>query len=162
MPTSDTTPAFSALDWGVLSGYLVVLAAIGAAVSRRKGKAEGSEEYFLGGRRMPVWAVALSVVATAISAATFIGAPYQSYSGNLTYLSATIGQFVAIAIVAAFFIPVFYRERVATVYDLVGRRYGPGAKLACSWMFMVGRVFANGARLYMAGLAGAAVLFGDN
>jgi SSS family transporter len=111
---------------------------------------------------MPVWAVALSVVATAISAATFIGAPYQAYAGDLTYLSATLGQVMAIVLVAAFFIPVFYRENVTTVYDLVGRRYGPGAKLACSWMFMIGRVFASGARLFMAGLAGSEVLFADS
>jgi SSS family transporter len=110
---------------------------------------------------MPAWAVALSVVATAISAATFVGAPAQSYSGNLTYLSATLGQFIAIVLVAAFFIPVYYRENVATVYDLIGQRYGPNAKQACSWMFMIGRVFANGARLFMAGLAGSQMVYSD-
>lgn len=157
MPGQDTA-GFAALDWVVLGGYFALLVVLGAAVSRRRG---GSEDYFLGGHQMPAWAVALSVVATAISAATFIGAPAQAYSGDLTYLSATIGQFIAIVLVAAFFIPVYYRERVNTVYDLVGRRYGPGAKLACSWMFMIGRVFANGARLFMAGLAGSQVLFGD-
>lgn len=162
MPTDPPAPApaaFSMLDWAVLGGYFVLLVVIGLAASRRKG---GSEDYFLGGRRMPAWAVALSVVATAISAATFIGAPYQSYSGDLTYLSATLGQFLAILVVASFFIPVFYSERVTTVYDLVGRRYGARAKLACSWMFMIGRVFANGARLFMAGIAGSQVLFGDD
>ena len=156
MPTPH--PAFSGADWAVLGGYFALLVAIGAAVSRRR---RGVEDYFLAGRQMPVWAVALSVVATAISAATFVGAPFQAYSGDLTYLSATIGQFIAIVLVAAFFIPVYYRENVTTVYDLVGRRYGARAKLACSWTFMVGRVFANGARLYMAGLAGSLILFGD-
>ncbi len=149
---------FSMLDWLVLGGYFAALAGMGVALSRRQS---GTEDYFLGGRRMPTWAVALSVVATAISAATFVGGPAQSYSGNLTYLSATIGQFIAIFIVAGFFIPVYYRERLATVYELIGRRYGNGAKQACTWMFMVGRVFANGARLYMAGLAGSQLLFGD-
>lgn len=149
---------FSTLDWLVLGGYFAGLAALGIALSRKQS---GTEEYFLGGRRMPAWAVALSVVATAISAATFIGAPAQSYGGDLTYLSATIGQFLAILVVAFFFIPVYYRERTATVYQLIGTRYGDGAKQACSWMFMVGRVFANGARLFMAALAGSRLVFGD-
>jgi SSS family transporter len=150
---------FETLDWIVLGGYFAGLAALGAALSRRQS---GTEDYFLGGRRMPAWAVALSVVATAISAATFIGGPFQAYSGDLTYLSATIGQFLAILVVAAFFIPVYYRLRVATVYELIGTRFGSPAKQACSWMFMVGRILANGARLFMAGLAASQMLFADS
>ncbi len=151
--------AFATLDWAVLGGYFILLIVTAAALSRKQS---GTEDYFLGGRRMPAWAVALSVVATAISAATFVGAPAQSYGGDLTYLSATIGQLVAIILVALFFIPVYYRENAATVYDLIGRRFGPGAKQACSWMFMIGRVFANGARLFMAGLAGSQMVFEDS
>lgn len=151
--------AFGALDWGVLVGYFVLLVAATVLLTNRQG---GTHEYFLGGRRMPAWAVALSVVATAISAATFVGAPAQSYGGDLTYLSASIGQIVAIVVVAVFFIPVYYRENATTVYDIVGTRYGAGAKQACSWMFMIGRVFANGARLFMAGLAGSHLVWGDD
>lgn len=150
---------FSVLDWTVLGGYFVGLAAMGFALSRKQS---GTEDYFLGGRRMPAWAVSLSVVATAISAATFIGAPFQSYAKDLTYLSAVIGQFMAILLVAAFFIPVYYREQVATVYELIGTRFGNRAKLACSWMFMIGRVFANGSRLFMAGIAGSQLMFADS
>jgi SSS family transporter len=150
---------FSGLDWIVLGGYFVGLAAMGVALSRKQS---GTEDYFLGGRRMPAWAVSLSVVATAISAATFIGAPFQSYAKDLTYLSAVIGQFIAILIVAAFFIPVYYRENVATVYELIGTRFGNQAKQACSWMFMIGRVFANGSRLFMAGIAGSQLMFADS
>lgn len=151
--------AFGALDWGVLFGYFALLIGATVLLTRRQG---GTHDYFLGGRQMPAWAVSLSVVATAISAATFVGAPYQSYVGDLTYLSATIGQLVAIVVVALFFIPVYYRENATTVYDIVGTRYGPGAKQACSWMFMIGRVFANGARLFMAGLAGSQLVWGDS
>lgn len=151
--------AFATLDWAVLGGYFILLIITAAILSRKQS---GTEDYFLGGRRMPAWAVALSVVATAISAATFIGAPEYSYGGNLTYLSASIGQVIAIILVALFFIPVYYRENAATVYDLIGRRFGPGAKQACSWMFMIGRVFANGARLFMAGLAGSQMVFEDS
>ena len=56
---------FSGLDWIVLGGYFVGLAAMGVALSRKQS---GTEDYFLGGRRMPAWAVSLSVVATAILA----------------------------------------------------------------------------------------------
>jgi solute:Na+ symporter, SSS family len=157
---------FAMLDWAVLGGYFALLAATGYLLSRRQWRQKGTGDYFLAARRMPAWAVAFSLVATAVSAATFVGAPAQSFRGDLTFLSAQIGQFIGVIIVAVFFVPAFYRGNVTTVYELVGQAFGPGrqglaARQACSGMFMVGRVFASGARLFMAGLAGSFVLFGD-
>lgn len=147
------------LDWIVLAGYFLALVVVGILASRRKK--EGTEEYFLGGRRMPVWAVAASVIATATSAATFIGAPEEAYAGNLTYLSTNIGTALAVLIVALVFIPAFYRHNVTTVYDLLEHRFGYAAKLAASWMFMIGRVIASGARIYAAAIPAAMILFGS-
>jgi len=149
--------AFAALDWVVVAGYFALLALSGWWFSRRSPS--GSEEYFLAGRRMPVWVVAISVVATATSAATFIGAPEEAYSGNLTYLSTNIGSLLAVGIVAAFFIPAFYRHRVTTVYDLLEVRYGRKAKVAASWAFLAGRVMASGARLFIGALPLSLILF---
>ncbi|MEO0716978.1 MAG: hypothetical protein AAFY58_08310, partial [Planctomycetota bacterium] len=106
-------PAFGALDWAVLLGYFVMLLATGVWFARKEQS--GTEDYFLGGRRMPTWAVAVSVLATSLSAATFVGGPQQAYTGDLTYLISNIGMVLAAVIVAAFFVPVFYRARVATV-----------------------------------------------
>ena len=150
---------FGCADWLVLVGYFLVLAVSGVWLARRKQK--DATDYFLANRTMPAWAVAISVLATAQSAATFIGAPQSAYQGNLTYLSANIGQILAALIVAAFFIPVLYRCGASTVYELLEVRVGGPARAAASWMFMVGRVMASGARLFMGGLAGAMILFGD-
>ncbi|MBA2481611.1 MAG: sodium/solute symporter [Planctomycetes bacterium] len=154
------TPAtpFQLADWVVLAAYFAVLVVTGYLVSRRPATADA---YFVGERQMPPWAVALSVLATALSAATFIGGPQQSYAGDLTYLSATIGAILAVLIVGWFFIPVFYRYQVVTVYELLGRRFGPGVKMAASWTFVIGRVFANGSRLFIAAAPAALLLFGD-
>jgi solute:Na+ symporter, SSS family len=157
--TGQVTAGFSAMDWVVLGGYFTLLAGTGVLLARRK--VGGGRDYFLAGRSMPAWAVAFSIVATAVSAATFVGAPSEAYGGNLTFLSAQIGQLIAVILVAAFFIPAYYRANVTTVYELVGGIYGPEARRACSGMFMLGRVFASGARLFMAGLAGSFILFRD-
>src|SRR5262245_3416437 len=89
---------FGGLDWLVVGGYLLLLLVSGVLLARREPS--GADEYFLAGRRMPAWAVAFSIVASTLSVATFIGAPEQSYKGNLTYLSSNIGGVIAIAIVA--------------------------------------------------------------
>ncbi len=150
---------FGWADWLVLVGYFLLLAVSGVWLARRKQ--QDTTDYFLANRTMPAWAVAISVLATAQSAATFIGAPQSAYQGNLTYLSANIGQILAAVIVAVVFIPVLYRCRATTVYELLEVRVGGPARVAASWMFMVGRVMASGARLFMGGLAGAMILFGD-
>lgn len=148
------------LDWIVLGTYLLVLAASGVAFARRKQK--DTSDYFLGGRRMPVWAVALSIIASSLSVATFIGVPQIAYETNITYLLTNLGGLIAIAIVAVWFIPAFYRANVTSIYELLGQRMGEGAKKAASATFMIGRVFASGARIYIAAIPLSMLLFGDS
>ena len=62
-------------DWGVLALYFVLLAVTGYVFGRRKQ--HDVRDYFLGGRSMPAWAVAISVLATSLTGATFIGGPQQ-------------------------------------------------------------------------------------
>jgi len=150
---------FNGLDWFVLGGYFVVL--IGASLWFTRRGQRNTTDYFLAGRRMPMWAAAMSVMATSLSAATFIGAPEEAYRGDLTYISSYLGIIVAAIIVAVVFIPAFYRHNVSTVYGLLEVRYGPAAKQTASGMFMIGRVFASGARLYMGAIAGSLIAFGN-
>ncbi len=149
---------FGTLDWIVLGGYFVLLAITGFLFSRR---GVSTHDYFLGGGRIPMWAAAISLLATALSAATFVGGPQQSYDGNLSYLSANIGALLAVVVVALYFVPAFYRHKVATVYGLLGVRFGAPAALAASGAFIIGRVLASGARLYIAALPASLIVFGD-
>jgi SSS family transporter len=149
----------SALDWAVVGGYLLLLLGSGIWFARREPS--GADEYFLAGRRMPAWAVSFSVIASALSVATFIGAPELSFKGDLTYLSTTLGTLIAVAVVAGFFIPAFYKRNVTTVYELLEQRFGRGAKHAASAAFMVGRMMASGARVYIAAIPLSMVLFGQ-
>jgi SSS family transporter len=153
-----TPPGFSALDWAVVAVYLAAMAAIGVHFARRQGSVRA---YFLADRSIPVWAAAVSIVATSVSAVTFIGAPEDAFNGNLSYLSINLAGLVAVILVAVFFIPRFYAANVTTVYELVGERMGDGARKATSAAFMLGRVMASGARLYVAAIPFALLVFGD-
>ena len=156
---ANSTPSgFGTWDWVVVAGYLLILLLSGLWFARREPS--GAREYFLAGRRMPAWAVACSVIASSLSVATFLGAPQNAYVGSLSYLSANLGNLIAVAVVAGFFIPVFYRHDCASIYELLEIRFGPGARRAASLAFMVGRVFASGARVYIAAIPLAMILFG--
>ncbi len=150
---------FMFLDWIVFIGYFALSALLGFILSRRK--VSNMDEYFLAKKQMPLWAVAISLLATTQSAATFLGGPGAAYGSNLTYLSTNIGYILGILLVAYFFIPRFYENRVMTVYQLLHKRYGAAAQRATGIWYFFGRVFASGARLYMAAIAMSMVLFFD-
>ncbi len=160
------------IDWAVLGGYLLAVMAIGLWAGRAPkspdcerrlqgeidADAAGEDDYFLGGRRVPVWAVAMSVLATALSAATFIGAPADAYAGDLSYLILTLGGVLGAVVAATLFIPVFHRGGTLTIYGYLGHRYGQGSAAAGGVAFLAGRLLASGARLFAAGLAFALLL----
>ncbi len=150
---------FAPLDWLVLGAYFAVLIVTGVVFALRAQRS--TDDYFLAARRMPAWAVSISILATSLSAATFIGGPQQAYVGDLTYLASSLGMMLAAIAIAIWFIPAFYRARVATVYQLLDARFGPTAKRSASAMFMLGRVFASGARLFIVALPASLILFGE-
>lgn len=142
--------------------YVALIIGAGVWANRRGAKASDSTSgYFLAGRHMPVWAVVISTLATAQSAATFVGVPQDAFDGSLTYLSASIGSVLAGVILAGVFIPAYYRLGVTTPYQLLERRFGPGARVASSWAYLIGRVFASGARLYVGAIPLAVALLGE-
>ncbi len=150
---------YTGLDWSVFAAYGAILLLSGWWVNRKKSTS--SEDYFLGGNAMPMWMVSISVLATSQSAATFLGGPDMGYRGDLTYLATNIGAFIAAFFVASFLIPKFYQYKVFTVYELLEQQIGAKAKKHAGIMYLFGRVFASGARLYMAAIAVAMILFGD-
>jgi solute:Na+ symporter, SSS family len=147
-------------DWLVLALYAAVLIGAGIYFSVRKKKST-TQDYFLAGRSMPVWAVTISTLATAQSAATFIGVPEDAYKGNLTYLSTNIGNVLAAIVIATVFLPAFYRLGVQTPYQLLQTRFGPGARTAASIAYMIGRTFASGSRVFLGAIPVAIAIYGN-
>ena len=149
---------FTLLDWAIVGGYVLLLAAAGILSTRRQRDAE---DYFLAGHRVPIWLVAVSVLSTTQSAATFLGAPDYGYRGDYTYLTSYLGPLIAAFFVARYLIPRFYAEGVTTVYELLGNRFDARAMRAAGGMYLIGRIFASGARLYLAAIAVAMIVFLD-
>lgn len=140
----------AALDWVVVIVYLGAVIALGLWMGR---KDKDMDDYFLGGRNIPWFAALLSMVATEISAATFLGAPEQGYVRDLTYLQFGVGSILARFALAFFFLGVYYKLRVYTVYGFLAERFGVPTKNATAGIFLLGRLFAGGSRLFIASLA---------
>ncbi|HHL42212.1 MAG TPA: sodium:solute symporter, partial [Hellea balneolensis] len=128
--------SFALLDWGVIAAYIVVLVAIAWASS--KFKADNAKDYFLGGNSMPYWVVAVSVLATSQSAATFLGGPDQGYRGDYTYISTNVGAILAAIFVAKVLIPKYYALKATTVYELLAKRFNQNTMRAAGGMYLIG------------------------
>ncbi|OYQ37790.1 sodium:solute symporter [Niveispirillum lacus] len=150
---------FTILDWSILLGYILIIAVAGMWSSR--SKLENASDYFLAGQRVPMWLVAISVLSATQSAATFLGAPDYGYRGDYTYLTSYLGCLVAAFIVAKVLMPRFYAVNASTVYELLRHRYSASAMRAAGGMYLVGRLFASGARLYLASIAVSMIVFLD-
>jgi len=151
--------AFSTLDWSIFAAYFLVL--IVTSVILSQNKINSTRDYFVGGNSVPMFAVAMSVLATSQSAATFLGGPEYSYGKDLTFLGFYFSAFLAVIFVAKVLIPRFYAINAVTVYELLEKRYGASAKRQAGIMFLIGRLFASGARLYIGALAISMILFLD-
>jgi Na+/proline symporter len=150
---------FTPIDWAVLAGYVIIIAVVGVLSTRRQMRSAG--DYFLAGHQVPIWLVAVSVLSTTQSAATFLGAPDSSYRGDYTYLGSNVGALLGALLVARVLMPRFYAMNAVTVYELLERRFDVGARRAAAGMYLVGRVLASGARLYLAAVAVAMIAFGN-
>jgi len=153
------TSSFNLTDWIVFFSYFLILILTSLMLSKTKIKT--SREYFTGGNSVPMWAVAISVLATSQSAATFLGGPEYSFKYDLTFLGFYFSAFLAVIFVAKVLVPKFYEIRAVTVYEYLEYRYSPKAKQYAGVMFLIGRLFASGARLYIGALAISMILFSN-
>jgi Na+/proline symporter len=135
------------LDWLILVGYFVLTTWIG---HRLAGKQATIHDFFLGGRKLPWYAVAGSIVATEISAVTFVSVPFVVFSGNFTYFQlALVGNFLARIIVGFVLVPAYYRREIYSPYDYMGNQLGSGVRTLTTALFSVSGVLAQSARVYL-------------
>ncbi|MCA8996656.1 MAG: hypothetical protein KDA80_06720 [Planctomycetaceae bacterium] len=110
------------LDLIVLSLYLLGMLAMGLYFSRRNNS---TEEYFVGGRSFPGWAIGLSMLGTSISSITFLAFPATAYGGNWSELVFNLMlPFVAVVAIVVF-IPFFRRGQLTSTFEYLGVCFGP-------------------------------------
>lgn len=110
------------IDVAVISCYLVAMLAIGIWLTRG---IKDSEDFFLAGRRLPFWAIAMSLVVSDIGALEMVGGTANAYTYGVAQANYEwLGCIPAMIIGALIFIPVYWRSGVFSIPEYLGRRYG--------------------------------------
>ncbi|HVE73341.1 MAG TPA: hypothetical protein VNI54_18375 [Thermoanaerobaculia bacterium] len=105
----------------------------------------------MAGHDVPWWAIAASIVATETSTITFISVPGIAFAqgGDFRFLQLVLGYITARLIIAAFFMPWYFRGELVTVYELLQTRFAPSVKALAASLFVVMRTIADGVRLLL-------------
>ena len=127
----------NAIDYGAILLFLIGTLALGLAIGRRL---HTGSDFFLAGRRLPWWAIGVSLVATDIGGTDIIGVGGTAYTHGLAVANFEwIGCIPAMIVAAFVFVPAFYRAGVYTIPEFLERRYNVGVRsiLAVCWtLFM--------------------------
>jgi SSS family transporter len=136
---------FGAVDFAVLFAYLVLVTAFGAYFSRSQ---VSSQDYFLGGRKLPWGAVAFSIVAAETSTLTVISVPGLAYLTNFGFLQLAFGYILGRIFISFVLLPAYARGELNTAYELLSTRYGPHLRNFVTLLFQFTRLLADGVRLF--------------
>ncbi len=138
------------VDGVIILFYFVTITAIGLYMGRRE---RSLNDFALGGRRVPWWAVMASIIAAETSAATFLGAPGEGYTKkSFAYVQLVLGLIIGRLVVGHVFLKPYFTYKVYTVYDYLGVRFGPLTKGYVSALFLFMRTLASGTRLFIPSL----------
>ena len=137
--------------WDALAILAYFSLVIGVGLASARGRGDNMREFSVGSRQMPWGAVLASIVAAELSAGTFLGTPGEGfYERNFLYAQLAIGTVIARIVVAYLFIRPFYDNNVVSIYEFLEIRFGKATRNAASGVFLLTRLLASGARLYVA------------
>lgn len=140
---------FGVLNWAILAAYVVIVLALGFRLSRGVSTAE---DFYVGRRTTPWWAIGISVVATYVSALSFLGGPAWSYANSLAVIAIHLNYPIVLFVVVSVFLPFFYNSGVASIYDYMEKRFGPTSRIVVSLVFLLSQALTSAAVLYATAL----------
>ena len=129
------------INLSVVIVFLLGMAGMGIYFLKRNNS---TEEYFLGGRKIPGWALGLSMVGTSISSITFLALPAAAYVLDYRQLTPNLFMPVAALVACWLFIPFFRRGRKTTAYEYLESRYGTGIRIYSALYAMLGQLLRLG------------------
>ncbi len=131
------------LDWIILGGTLLFIVLFGIWKSRNQNL-----DGFLRGEKLSWSTIGLSIMATQASAITFLSTPGQAYEEGMGFVQFYFGLPIAMIIISAFFLPMYYKLKVYTAYEYLEERFDLNTRLFTALLFLVSRGLAAGITIY--------------
>jgi len=139
----------SAIDTALIVVYILGVLVLGWYVGKSN---KSADDYYLAGRSMGWWPIAISVAASMISANGFIGGPGWAYTSGIKPFMVNIGVPLAITFVMITSVPLFYNLKVTTVYEYVELRFGPKTRVISVVAFLANSIIQVSSMVFIPAL----------
>lgn len=142
--------SFGVVNLLVVTVYFALLVAVGLYFSRRE---KTTEDFFLGGKRVPWWAMGLSIFGTQLSAITFLSIPARAYATDWVYAWANMAIVIIAPYVVFIVLPVYRRKSYMTAYEYLEDRFNLPVRIYGSLVFLLFQAGRMGIVLFLPALA---------
>lgn len=146
--------SFTAVDYGVLLGFLVLSTGIGVFFAWRDRRNQTNRQFLVANKQLGWVPVSMSMMASFLSSIAILGLPSEVYvHGSLLWLG-SISSSIAIVLAAFMFLPMYYKMDITSINEYLERRFTSTLvrKLA-SGIFIVQTLLYMGVVLYGPSLA---------
>lgn len=147
---ADAAHPFGIINYSVLALYLLISVFIGLYFARKQ---KSTDDYFVGGGRIPWWAAGLSVFGTLLSAITFMAIPAKAFITDWSFFFLNIAAILITPLIAFVFIPFFNKLKIKTAYEYLEDRFNYAARAFGSLSFILFQLGRIGIVLLLPSLA---------
>lgn len=147
---AEAAQPFGIVNYTVLALYLMVSLLIGVYFSKKQ---KSTDDYFVGGGRIPWWASGLSVFGTLLSAITFMAIPAKAFLTDWSYFMLNMAAILITPVIAFLFIPFFNKLKISTAYEYLEDRFNYAARAFGSLSFILFQLGRIGIVLLLPSLA---------
>lgn len=133
----------SALDYGIMIGYFVIILIIGTWFGRKKTT---TKDFFFGGQRFSWWLIAFSLVATTVGSYSFVKYSNMGFAFGLSSSQTYLNDWIWFPLLAFGWLPILYFSRVTTVPEYFERRFNAKVRFGatfCILVYLIGYVGVN-------------------
>lgn len=139
----------SALDTLVIGGYILLIFFLAWKASGGKIKQVVTpERQYLADRSLTFTESICSIIATEVSALTFLGIPAFAFNQNFSFVQIYFGAILGRLLVALFFLPKIYGKGL-TIYEVMAQGHAASSgRRAVGIFYSVSKVLSVGVRLF--------------
>lgn len=131
----------------ILIIYIAVLLGVGYLTSR---KSTSNEAFFSGNHRSPWYLVAFGMIGASISGISVVSVPGMVLTSEWSYLQTCLGFFFGYIIVAYVLLPLYYKQKLTSIYEYLNGRFGSSAYHTGSIFFVIAKMISSATKLYIA------------
>ena len=145
----------TSIDYSIVVLYILGMVVMGSYFA--KGQ-KGSESYFLAGRSMGWFPIAISLVATLVSTNSFLAFPSEAYEHDLRIVAYIFSVPLALLVIQRVFIPFYMKLNITSAYEYIEKRFNLSLRTTTSILFAVMRLIWMATAVHAASLAVSAMM----